>query len=152
MNNIPLDQIVNYYQVTENIATSGQPTESQLANIAAAGYQVVINLALPSSNNALANEGAIVTNLKMTYIHIPVNWETPQLDDLRLFFQVMDALGDRQIWIHCAKNMRVSCFIYLWQKYILKLSEEVASYPMKQIWQPTGVWQQFIKEAQITFG
>ena len=36
--------IYNYRQLSERIATSGQPTEAQLAAIAAAGYPVVVNL------------------------------------------------------------------------------------------------------------
>jgi hypothetical protein len=69
-----------------------------------------------------------------------------KLDDVRLFFDVMKSLGDRKIWIHCALNMRVSCFLYLFQKHVLHLPEEQASYPMAEIWQPEGVWKELIQE------
>lgn len=65
---------------------------------------------------------------------------------MRLFFDVMKSLGDRKIWIHCALNMRVSCFLYLFQKHVLHLPEEQASYPMAEIWQPEGVWKELIQE------
>ncbi len=38
----------------------------------------------------------------------------------------MHSLHQQKVWVHCAKNMRVSCFIYFWQKYILQLPEEQA--------------------------
>ena len=41
-----LEDIFNYLQISDLIATSGQPTESQIAAIKEAGYQVLINLAL----------------------------------------------------------------------------------------------------------
>ena len=44
-----------YYKVSENIATSGQPTEQQFSEIAESGYTVVINLALPTSIHAIVS-------------------------------------------------------------------------------------------------
>lgn len=144
--------IREYYRVSDRLATSGQPTPQEFAAIADRGYRVVINLATSSSTNALPNEGAIVTDLGMMYVQIPVAWENPRLEDIELFFNIMQSCDRLRVWVHCAKNMRVSCFIYLWQKYALQLPEERASYPMNQIWQPTGVWQQFIQRAEAFLG
>jgi protein tyrosine phosphatase (PTP) superfamily phosphohydrolase (DUF442 family) len=146
-----MQEIVNYYQVTDKIATSGQPTREQFREIAEAGYEATINLALPSSRNAIADEGAIATELGMSYFQIPVLWEAPKTDDVKLFFGVMDSLSDRKVWVHCALNMRVSCFMYLYQKHVLKLPEERSLYPMSQIWQPEGVWQQLIQTIESDF-
>jgi len=142
-----LNEILAYYPVNENLATSGQPSEAQFSDIKNNGYSIVINLALPTSDNAIANEDAIVTALGMSYFHIPVSWEQPQLSDLLLFFAVMQSIQHKKIWVHCALNMRVSCFIYLYQKHVLKLSEAQAQFPMTKIWQPTGTWKQLIDEA-----
>ncbi len=138
-----MNQIANYIKINEMLATSGQPTAADFKAMAQAGYQVVINLALPTSTNALSNEGAIVAGLGMAYIHIPVEWDAPKLDDVLLFFAVMQAVTDCRVWVHCAMNMRVSCFLYLYQKHALGLPEEQSRAPMDQIWQPAGVWQQF---------
>ena len=143
-----VQEIKNYYQVSPQLATSGQPSRSQFQEIADAGYDAVINLALPTSDNAIADEGAIVTAMGMAYFQIPVVWEAPKLEEVRLFFGIMQSLENRKIWVHCAKNMRVSCFVYLWQKYVLNLSESEALYPMDRIWQPEGVWQQLISDAR----
>lgn len=147
-----IKSIKDYYQIGEAIATSGQPTPSEFAAIAQAGYRAVINLATSTSTNALDNEGVIVTDLGMIYIQIPVVWDNPQLEDVQTFFSIMQSLKGDRVWVHCAKNMRVSCFIYLWQKYVLQLSEDRASYPMNQIWQPTGIWQELIAQTAAYFG
>ena len=41
-----ITEIHNYRQASADLATSGQPREEQLGPIAAAGYDVIINLAL----------------------------------------------------------------------------------------------------------
>ena len=147
-----LTNIQNYYQISDRLATSGQPTVAEFKLIAEFGYQSVINLAMSCSTNAIKNEGAIVSDLGLIYVQIPVVWEHPTTKDVESFFKIMDALAEQPVWVHCAKNMRVSCFIYLWQKYRLQLPEAAAKYPMEKIWQPTRVWQTLIEQAEATFG
>ncbi|MBE9114459.1 protein tyrosine phosphatase family protein [Lusitaniella coriacea LEGE 07157] len=146
-----MDDITNYYLVTDNIATSGQPNPEQFQAIAEAGYEVIINLAMPTSDNALADEGAIVTQLGMSYIHLPVVWEAPKLDEVRLFFGIMQVFEDRKVWVHCALNMRVSCFLYLYQKHVLEFPDARSRVPMINLWQPNPVWQKLIQEAESAF-
>jgi protein tyrosine phosphatase (PTP) superfamily phosphohydrolase (DUF442 family) len=143
-----IETIRDYYQINNHLATSGQPTPQEFASIAQAGYQAIINLATSGSTNALPNEGIIVTDLEIVYVQIPVLWDNPKLEDVKIFFKIMQSFDGQKVWVHCAKNMRVSCFIYFWQKYVLQLPEEQASYPMNQIWQPTGVWQTLIEQAE----
>ena len=146
-----IKSIRDYYPISDRLATSGQPTRQQFESIKNAGYQAIINLAMSCSTNAIESEGAIVTDLGLVYIQIPVVWENPTLEDVRLFFNVMQAFADKKVWVHCAKNMRVSCFIYFWQKYSLKLPEAEARQPMTKIWQPQGVWQQLIEQVDLAF-
>ena len=144
-----MGKIDNYYQINDRVATSGQPTEEQFQMIADAGYKVVINLALSTSTNAIPNESEIVADLGMMYFQIPVVWEAPTVTDVELFFKMMRSFKKYPVWVHCAKNMRVSCFIYFWQKYELGMSEEDAMHPMKEIWQPTKAWQELIAEIAV---
>ena len=51
-------EVLNFYQMTDNIAIGGQPTVSQLSQIADAGYSVVVNLAMHDSDNAIAKRAA----------------------------------------------------------------------------------------------
>jgi Putative phosphatase (DUF442) len=81
-----LSEITNFVQLTEDIGTSGQPQREQFALIKDAGYDAVINLALPTSDHAIPDEGSVVTGLGMSYSHVPVVFENPTLDNLRTFF------------------------------------------------------------------
>lgn len=141
-----IENIYNFLKISEKIATAGQPTESQFAAIKQAGYQIVINLALPESPKALANESAIVQNLGMEYIHIPVIWENPTLENIKQFFSVMQANSNKRLFVHCAANMRVSGFMYLYRLLFEKVDEEIAKNDLYRIWFPDEKWQEFIQE------
>ena len=143
-----IENIRDYYQIDEHLATSGQPTPQEFKFIAQARYRVIINLATSRSTNAIANEAVLVTDLNLVYVQIPVLWDEPKLSDVATFFKIMKCFDGQKVWVHCAKNMRVSCFIYFWQKYVLGLPESQASQAMQQIWQPTGVWQNLIEQVE----
>lgn len=141
-----LSEITNFLPISEAIATAGQPTEAQFSDIQAAGYSTVINLAMPTSDNALPNERAIVEGLGMTYVHIPVVWEQPTGDDCDRFFTVMEQatqLPDQKVLVHCALNMRVSAFVYLYRRR-LGVSDAIAQADVAKIWQPNPTWQAFM--------
>lgn len=141
-----LKSIYNFLQLSDSIATAGQPTTQQLSDIKAAGYDVVVNLALPTSTNAITNEQQIVENLGMKYVHIPVIWEKPTLEDLERFFAVMEENADKNVFVHCAMNMRVSAFMYLYRIIHEQTNIEAAQQDLYQIWQPHETWQQFIEK------
>ena len=140
--------IVNFQQVSKDIASSGQPSESDFSEIAGEGYQVVINLALSTSDNAISNEGDIVTQLGMSYVHIPVQWEEPKVEQFELFAAVMQQANDKKVWVHCALNMRVSAFLYLYSLIYLDEKDGAAIERMHKIWQPNKVWQSLIESVR----
>jgi protein tyrosine phosphatase (PTP) superfamily phosphohydrolase (DUF442 family) len=146
-----MKEIRSYFKVNETIASSGQPTKEQFSTIANYGYSAVVNLAMPTSDFAIANEDEIVCALGMLYVPIPVVWEAPQLTDLEHFFVAMQNFKDKKVWVHCALNMRASCFIYLYKKHVLKAPDEQALHPMREIWQPSGVWGDFVNLAKNTY-
>ena len=139
-----LEDIINILVLSDRIVTAGQPTASQYPVIAVAGYQTVINLALEESANALPNEGAIANSLGLEYIHIPVLWEAPTLDNFEEFVRVMSQRNDRQIFVHCAANKRVSAFMYLYHQIVDGIDEATAQLSLAKIWVPNLVWQTFI--------
>lgn len=141
-----IEQIYNYLKLSDSVATAGQPTEAQLSLIKESGYQVVVNLALPESPKALPHEPAIVESLGMHYIHIPVVWENPTLEDVSRFFSVMEAIANKPVFVHCAANKRVSAFMYLYRRIHEGMSDEQAKRDLHRIWTPNDTWQQFIKQ------
>jgi protein tyrosine phosphatase (PTP) superfamily phosphohydrolase (DUF442 family) len=144
--NAALTNIYNFEVVTEWLSTSGQPTEIQFANIAEAEFDAVVNLALPSSENAVPNEGSIVTEYGMAYFHIPVVFENPTVKDLRLFVGIMNALEGQNVWVHCVVNARVSAFVYQYLRHVKAFDEESAKTKLLKKWLPQmdEVWRQFL--------
>ena len=140
-----ITDIYNYRQASPDLATSGQPDEMQLAAVAAAGYEVVINLALHDDPRySLPDERATVETLGMRYLHIPVQFDHPTEHDLRRFFDAMAQHEGRRIWIHCAANMRVSSFLGLYRVLRQGWPEDEAFAVMRSVWQPDAVWSSFI--------
>ena len=74
----------------------------------------MINLALATSDHSLADEPGVVKTLGRTYHHIPVDFAAPNMEDPRAFLQVMDDSGGKKVFVHCAANYRVSCFVSLY--------------------------------------
>src|SRR3954462_9878389 len=98
-----LSDIYNYRQVTPVLASSGQPDEQELAEIAAAGYELVVNIALHDDPRySLADEQGTVRALGMRYVHIPVLFDAPTDADLQQFFDVMEQNRHAKVWVHCA--------------------------------------------------
>lgn len=142
-----LTTIYNFLPISESLVTAGQPTEEEFPLLHKAGYEIVVNLALPTSTNALPDERSVVEAAGMTYVPIPVQWETPTLSDLEQFFQVLQTSGDRKIFVHCAMNMRVSAFVYLYRRIYEKTDAAIALADLHRIWEPNPTWQAFIEQA-----
>ncbi len=140
-----IKNILNYIPISERIATSGQPEEFQFKYIAQEGFQVVVNLAMPDSDNALADEGAIVTTQNMVYIHIPVPFESPSIEHLKMFLGVMDSFSDKKIWVHCAVNKRASAFLYQYQRLVTGKEHKEAEKFLLPDWKPEKIWQEFME-------
>jgi len=141
-----IEDIYNFLKISDSIVTAGQATAEQFSAISESGYQVVVNLALQESLNALPDEKAVVQAQGMQYFHIPVIWENPTLEDIKRFFTVMEANADKNVFVHCAANMRVSVFIYLYRLIHEHISEEDAKKDLHQIWVPNEIWQKFIAQ------
>lgn len=115
MDDRTISGIRDYIQLTEQIATAGQPTEEELAAVAQARYEGVINLDTGDFSYAEDGEPGVVRSLGMEYVHIPVVWEKPTRADLELFCETMEARHDKKLFVHCAANRRVSVFMALYR-------------------------------------
>jgi protein tyrosine phosphatase (PTP) superfamily phosphohydrolase (DUF442 family) len=146
------EQIYNFKQLEANLATGGQPDENELAAIATAGYAVVINLGLADTPYALAGEQSIVESLGLHYEHIPVNFENPEIERYFTFQERYQQLSQRQCFIHCAANKRVSSFMALYRVIELGWELQAAEEKMLQIWQPNQVWYAFMQRVLTQAG
>jgi uncharacterized protein (TIGR01244 family) len=142
-----MKDIYNYWYYDEKLSSSGMPTAEQMKEAAEAGIQVVINLALKTSQGALENEDTLVESLGMKYIHIPVEWSDPTRQNLEDFFIAMDAHKEEKVLVHCQANYRASSFIMLYRLHRLGWKKEDAIPVMERMWNPEDfpVWQKFIE-------
>jgi protein tyrosine phosphatase (PTP) superfamily phosphohydrolase (DUF442 family) len=131
-------------QLSEKFLTAGQPTPDELREAAAAGWQVVINLARPDSPGAFVGEDDLCRSLGMEYVAIPVDFENPTDADLAQYFEAMERSKDKRVFAHCALNMRVSAFTFLYRVLRLGMEVDAAREDLLEIWEPEGVWKDFI--------
>ncbi|MHB8624271.1 MAG: protein tyrosine phosphatase family protein [Sulfuricaulis sp.] len=138
--------IPNYRQLTDLIATAGQPSEEELIMVAHAGFMVVLNLGLHDAQYSLSDERKTVESLCMRYIHIPVAWARPLRSDLERFIEAMEQFTGKMMFIHCAANKRVSVFMALYRQLRQGWTSDAAISEVRTIWEPNDVWLNFLKE------
>lgn len=148
----PLEEIRAYLKISDTLSTGGQITYEQIPLLEDAGFEVVINLAIADEERN-AREGFLVVEQGLTYVHIPVSWENPDLDHLEQFFDAMDTNRDRRVFVHCFANMRVSAFTYLYRTQRANVSDEAARADLQKIWDPftnerAPQWGAFIEAAK----
>src|SRR5690349_10609519 len=145
---MPIGEIKNFVEVSDAIATGGQPSESQLKEVAAADFQVVINLGLLDPKYCLPDEAGLVADLGMEYFHVPVVFTAPQPSDFRRFVEVMDSHRGSRIFVHCALNWRVSAFVALYGERRLGWSRSRADSHMRTFWEPNDLWTTFVGDCR----
>jgi len=151
MTDANLNNIYNFLHV-DDIGTSGQPTAEQIAAIQANGYEVVINLAVPGQEGALAGEAEIVAGHGMDYVSIPVIWQSPQPENLEQFFSALEQHADKKRYVHCIANMRVSAFMFLYRVTQQGMDIDDARADLNRIWSPNPVWDDFIADELLKRG
>lgn len=144
-----LPEIINFLRLDDSLCCGGQPTAAQLEDAAREGIQLVINLALATSDNALPDEPGLVRALGMEHVHIPVVWDSPQSADLEWFMDAMDAGQGRKLLVHCAMNYRATAFIALWRVLRQGWGVDDAFAAQRQIWdlEEYPVWKAFVEQS-----
>jgi uncharacterized protein (TIGR01244 family) len=133
----------NYVAATERLHTAGQPDAAALATLAAQGFELVVNLAPPSSQGAVADEGKLVAEHGTAYVNIPVSWQQPTNEDFELFSAVMNGARDRKVLVHCQLNMRASAFTFLYRVIHEGVAPEEAMKALRAVWIPRDQWATF---------
>jgi protein tyrosine phosphatase (PTP) superfamily phosphohydrolase (DUF442 family) len=139
-----LTDLYHYRRISPETATSGQPTVGQFQQIAEQGIQVVINLGLTDANYALPDERGLAQSLGLTYVHIPVQWQNPTVDDFQEFLDCMRRHEGQPRLVHCAANFRVSCFMALYHIVHEQWTLEHAMADLNIVWSPNPGWQDFM--------
>ena len=139
-----MQSIRNFVQLTDLIGTAGQPAPEQLPLVKQAGYESVINLALPDHADAVPAEGALVTGLGLNYIHLPVPFDRPLPGHVLRFCRLLQALEGTPVLVHCIMNYRVSAFMFHYLHTMAGWSVKAARSPMFERWTPDPVWSDLL--------
>ena len=142
-----LEEIYHFTAHNARLASAGLPQPEEIAFVKSAGYETIINL-LPGYYEGVSEEETRIRALEIDYVHIPVEWNAPQLSDLERFFAAMQEREDKRIFVHCAANMRATAFLFLYRTLIAGEDAKAPAATMARIWEPNPTWQDFIAEAQ----
>ena len=145
----PLETIRNFQDVSPALASAGQIGYEQIPLLKERGYEVVVNLAVAAEERN-GREGFLVAREGLTYVHIPVDWNQPTLEDVELFFDVMQANEGRKVFVHCFANMRASAFVYMYRTLVEGTPEAEARATMDEVWDPWELeqWGDLIERAR----
>ncbi|MCH9813841.1 MAG: protein tyrosine phosphatase family protein [Epsilonproteobacteria bacterium] len=133
--------ICNTYQYSNLITISGLPDREDFAHIKANGFEIVVSLSMPADSKTIENEELLLSNLDITYMHIPVDYYAPTVRDFEIFQKFLNAYQTEKLWIHCTKNYRVSSFLYLY--HFLKHHERREDI-LEMFWTPNETWRSLI--------
>jgi protein tyrosine phosphatase (PTP) superfamily phosphohydrolase (DUF442 family) len=98
--------VANACQILPTVITGGQPNAQQLRALKEAGGGIVLDVRDPMESRPV-DEPALVHQLGMEYVNIPV--KAGSLDDATLdrILMVLRGAGDRTIFFHCGSGNRV---------------------------------------------
>ena len=104
--------IRNWRRRPDGTTTSGRLEPQDPARLAAVGVRHVVNLALDSHPEALADEAERLAGHGIGYTHIPVPFDAPTPAHVAA---LKAALGEAAgpVHVHCIMNWRVTAFMYL---------------------------------------
>jgi len=136
--------IRNYREYSPTLSSAGQPTKEQLEAVKQAGFGRVIYIAFSNSRGALPEEDAIVKELGMDYVQVPVTWDAPTKSDFYTFAATMQREPDRKTLLHCAANFRASAFSFLYRVLYDGVPMAEAKADMNSVWTPNDTWRQLI--------
>ncbi|WP_066477060.1 MULTISPECIES: protein tyrosine phosphatase family protein [unclassified Sphingomonas] len=142
------DAILNFRRIDAQLTTSGQPTADQFAALAALGVRHVVNLGMSDHPRAVAEEPTILDALGIGYTHIPVPFDAPEEAHYQAFRQAMVAHGGTPLHVHCIVNARVTAFLTRYRREELGMDDAAARAPMDSVWQPGGVWAEFVGDTE----
>jgi RimJ/RimL family protein N-acetyltransferase/protein tyrosine phosphatase (PTP) superfamily phosphohydrolase (DUF442 family) len=145
-----INDIYNFKAISSMLATSGQPSESELLEISKEGYEIVINLGLDGAEYSVKNEKIFLESHGIKYVHIPITFDNPEINKFETFHQYLKSNFEKKIFIHCAANKRVSVFIALFRIIEQGWNYEDAYNEILAIWEPNETWLDFLKNALIS--
>lgn len=131
-----------FHKIDDRLLTSGSVTMEQFTDVKRHGVQHVVTL-LPGDQS---EEKRRVESLGMTFHQIPVDFRSPAEAQLDTFATLMHSFGSDKALVHCAANMRVSAFVYVYRVTRKNIPKRNALRDLQAIWHPTRQWNGLIRK------
>jgi [ribosomal protein S5]-alanine N-acetyltransferase len=144
-----LGKILAFRRLSPTLASAGQPEPSGIAAIGRAGFKQLINLAMPTSPGALVDEAALAERAGLRYLHLPIDFEAPELEQAARLFEALQGSAGQPVFVHCAKNMRVSALLSAYRMVLGGVPCRVARADLHAIWEPNATWRRYVSNAAI---
>ena len=135
--------LLNYVVASDRLHTSGQPDSEQLLALPDRGFDLVINLATPTSPNTVPEEGQLVTHGGIAYVNIPVDWRAPTYEDFEFFSGILNQSSHDRVLVHCMLNYRASLFTFLYRTVHQGVAPGEAYEAVAAVWEPEDQWLEF---------
>lgn len=139
-----LAEIINYRQYSPVHASSGQPAREQFEILKAAGFDRIVYIAFSHNGRAISDEDKLVKELGMGYLHIPVDFDSPRMDEFETFATYLLGAPEKRTLLHCQVNYRATAFSFLYRVIYDEVTVADAKADMNTVWQPDAVWRDFI--------
>ncbi|MEA3588036.1 serine/threonine protein phosphatase [Pseudidiomarina sp. 1APP75-27a] len=108
-----LETIYNFSHPAPNHATGGQPKKHEVAMLADAGVDMIVNLR-SHAEMADIHEAEWATHNHLAYYHIPIAGADDLTEEnVKLFHQTLWLNEDKNIFMHCASSNRVGALMAL---------------------------------------
>ncbi len=109
-----------YASVGDDLFIAGQPTEKALRELKAKGVTTVVNLRMPQEMARIGfDEAALLKELGMTYVHIPLGGTPPNAYSPAALDQFASTLASAngKVLLHCTIAWRAS---HMWGAYLIR--------------------------------
>jgi uncharacterized protein (TIGR01244 family) len=101
-----IQEIEGFYRVSEEVATGGQPSGPQIAELGKAGFRTVMSLRQSSEYDEAA-EAEESRRAGMRFVSVPIEKPVPAVSAVEEFLKVTDDPGIYPVFIHCGSGNRV---------------------------------------------
>jgi [ribosomal protein S5]-alanine N-acetyltransferase len=144
-----LGRILAFRRLSPVLASAGQPDPAGIAAIGRAGFQRLINLAMPTSPGALADEAVLAQRAGLRYLHLPIDFDAPELEQAARLFEELKSAEGEPVFVHCAMNMRVSALLSAYRMVLCGVPSREARADLHAIWQPNHTWRRYLANAAL---
>lgn len=119
-------------KLTNELAIAGQLTSTDLKQVAAEGYQSVVNLRSPSEPGLLKNEQQCTELLGLRYINFPIPVKSLSLEAVLPISQQLARLP-KPILLHCDTGIRASIIAMMYVAVVKGMSVEATFQKVVQL-------------------